>query len=437
MLLQRRLATAAGSSSIRLGRSTANCDAPHLLERSWPSKRGIFAMLPYRERGPTCRGLTPTRACVAGSRARSLGAVSAALLLAAPVWAAGGEVYWFGANTTGRGCLDAATASALAATESEGGLLGSRPVVQVSASGGELFGAGGHSLLLAEDGTVFACGHNQFGETGMGTTQGATLVPTPIDAGNLGERTIVQVAAGDFFSLLLADDGTVFAFGSNEHGRTGLGSDTGATLIATAIDPSQLGGRAIEQISAGARHGLLLAGDGSVFAFGHNIVAQTGLGTTTGSTLLATAIDTSQLGGRAMMQVSAGVQHSLLRADDGSVFSFGSNSVGATGQGTAASNTLVATPIDASVLGIRPVSDLSAGAGYSLLVVPESQGGGAAAIGAIALVRALRTRRGLGRRRLRVRAKSKRDGMGTASTRCSGQVLLQTPPSGPAVAATR
>jgi hypothetical protein len=41
---------------------------------------------------------------------------------------------------------------------------------------------------------------------------GTTWIATPIDTTNLNGRKITQVAAGEQFSLLLADDGSVFSF---------------------------------------------------------------------------------------------------------------------------------------------------------------------------------------------------------------------------------
>jgi alpha-tubulin suppressor-like RCC1 family protein len=97
------------------------------------------------------------------------------------------------------------------------------------------------------------------GTTGQGTSLGNTLVPTPIVTTNFGNRKIVQIDAEGELSLLLADDGTVFSFGSNFAGQTGLGLTTGATLVATPIDTTNLTGRRVTSISAGVAYGLLLA----------------------------------------------------------------------------------------------------------------------------------------------------------------------------------
>lgn len=228
-----------------------------------------------------------------------------------------------------------------------------------------------HSLLLADDGSVFAFGGNDGGQTGIGVSAGQTLIATPIDTSNLGGRPIKHVVAGINFSLILAQDGTVYSFGSNVAGKGGLGFDGGSVLIATPIDATNLAGKSIVQMAAGEFHSLLLADDGTVFAFGSNSSGQTGLGLSSGSTLLPTPIDTTNLVGKSIVQVAAGYHHSLLLADDGTVFSFGSNGRGRTGLVADSAYTLVATPIDMSNLDGQTVVQIAAGADHNLLLTSE------------------------------------------------------------------
>jgi alpha-tubulin suppressor-like RCC1 family protein len=114
--------------------------------------------------------------------------------------------------------------------------------------------------MLADDGTVFSFGSNSEGQTGLGIEGFTnTRVATPIDTTNLAGKTITQVAAGDRLSLLLADDGTVFSFGSNRFSQLGLGTNISRTAFATPIDMTNLAGLRVIGISAGDSHSLLLA----------------------------------------------------------------------------------------------------------------------------------------------------------------------------------
>lgn len=292
---------------------------------------------------------------------------------------------WNGYGATGHNTFAGDTPIATPINTSN---LGGRKIKQVAA-GGE------HALLLADDGSVFSFGSNEYGETGLGTAVGEISIATPIINTNLGGRRIAQVATGTDHSLLLAEDGTVFSFGHNEYGRTGLNTNSGNTLIATPIDTSLLGGKKITSVVAGGLHSLLLADDGTVFACGWNIDGRTGQGTELGSTFVATPIVTTNIGGKRIEQIDAGGALSLLLADDGTVFAFGSNFAGQTGLGLTTGATQVATPINtANLTGLR-VTRISAGAAYGLLLaisVPEPAGLALLIVGVLPVLAARRTR---------------------------------------------
>jgi hypothetical protein len=309
--------------------------------------------------------------------------------LASLVLAEDGRVFSFGENSSGQLGLTGVTDQFVAVpTPIDISNLGGRKITQVSAGPG-------YNLLLAEDGSVFSFGAGTSIATPIDTSNlgglkikqvsagglrllladngsvfsfgAGTSIATPIDASNLGGRKITQVAAGSQHNLLLADDGSVFSFGINANGRTGLDTSVGETLIPTPIDATNLGGLKVLQVAAGTRHSMLLAEDGRVFTFGENGSGKTGLGTTTGDTLLPTPIDTTNLGGLGITQLAAGSDHSLVLAEDGRVFSFGSGSLGRTGYGTTTSSS-IAMPIDrANLVGFR-VTSISAGTYTSLLI---------------------------------------------------------------------
>ncbi len=266
----------------------------------------------------------------------------------------------FGSNANGRTGQGTASGSTPVATPIDTTNLLGKTITQAAAGYA-------HSLLLVDDGTVFSFGWNGEGRTGQGTISGNTLVATPIDTTNLAGRAITQAAAGGF-SLLLADDGAVFSFGWNGDGRTGQGTNSGNTLVATPIDTTNLAGSAITQVAAGDSHGLLLSDDGTVFSFGGNDA--TGQGTNLGSTLVATPIDTTNLAGRTITQVAAGDDTSLLLTDDGTVFAFGVNETGQAGLGTSLGS-LIATPIDTSNLAGKTITQVAAGRFHSLLLAED------------------------------------------------------------------
>lgn len=128
---------------------------------------------------------------------------------------------------------------------------------------------GGHSLFLKQDGSVWACGHNVRGQLGDSST---TSRSTPVQV-----MTEVQaIAAGGLHediahSLFLKYDGSVWACGSNNYGQIGDPSSYGYYRYA----PVQIF-TGVQAISAGSTFSLFLKYDGTVWGCGENSVGQQG-----------------------------------------------------------------------------------------------------------------------------------------------------------------
>jgi hypothetical protein len=136
-------------------------------------------------------------------------------------------------------------------------------------------GGGEHSLALKNDGTVWAWGHNVYGQLGDGST---TTRLTPVRVSGLTQ--VIAIAAGEGHSLALKSDGTVRAWGHNVYGQLGDGITTNSSSPVTV---SGLTG-VISAIAAGGGHSLALKSDGTVvWAWGYNAYGQLGNNTTADS----------------------------------------------------------------------------------------------------------------------------------------------------------
>jgi len=144
-----------------------------------------------------------------------------------------------------------------------------------------------HSLALKNDGTVWAWGDNWYGQLGDGTM---IERPTPVRTQQLS--SIVAVSAGGFdnvampveepchHSVALRSDGTVWAWGSNDHGQLGDGTTIIRNLPVQVVGPQGSGFLTdVVAVSAGRYHTLAVRSDGSVWAWGNNDHGQLGDGT--------------------------------------------------------------------------------------------------------------------------------------------------------------
>lgn len=122
-----------------------------------------------------------------------------------------------------------------------------------------------------------------------------------------------EVAVGEAVSCGRTDDGSVHCWGSNDHGRAGLGT------IASAALPTRVEGLPpIRAIAVGDRHGCALDEAGDVHCWGDNAHGQLGDGTTTSRGTPARVE-----GVHDVVELDASVSHTCARERDGDVRCWG------------------------------------------------------------------------------------------------------------------
>jgi alpha-tubulin suppressor-like RCC1 family protein len=182
-----------------------------------------------------------------------------------------------------------------------------------------------HSLFIKTDGSLWAMGHNYYGELGDGTTNNADQ-PEQVLASN-----VTAIAAGYEYSLFLKNDGSLWAMGQNNSGQLGDGTTGGNyktnlpdLIVASNVTAIAAGGIRTPLIC----HSLFLKKDGSLWAMGDNAYGELGDGTYNNTN------QPEQIVASNVTAIAAGVFHSLFLKSDGSMWAMGGNEYCQLGDGT-------------------------------------------------------------------------------------------------------
>ncbi|HBF12765.1 MAG TPA: hypothetical protein DDW49_05160 [Deltaproteobacteria bacterium] len=131
----------------------------------------------------------------------------------------------------------------------------------------------GHSVALKHDGTVWVWGDNFSGQLGNG--QSGFQAPPALQPIKVEELSgITKIASGGFHTLALADNITLWVWGSNSDGQAGMSLDHRVAAPHTMERPPPT-----ESIDAGYRFSLLMDTGGGIWTWGDNFYGQLGNGT--------------------------------------------------------------------------------------------------------------------------------------------------------------
>jgi alpha-tubulin suppressor-like RCC1 family protein len=124
-------------------------------------------------------------------------------------------------------------------------------------------------LVLKQDGTVWGVGNNDYGQLGIGaqTPDKSTFVQAAIS-------DVTTIGTGDVTSFATTSTGGAWSWGANGFGQLGLGYLSEAVPSPAAI-PTLAD---VKEFSGGEYHTLALRADGSIWAFGSNYYGQLGVG---------------------------------------------------------------------------------------------------------------------------------------------------------------
>jgi len=225
-----------------------------------------------------------------------------------------------------------------------------------------------HSLAILCDGSVVAWGNNSLGQLGNGThTQ--SLFPIQVQGLPTGVRAF-SIAAGDFHSAVVMEDGTVWTWGGNANGQLG-NNTTNEALTAVQVRGIANSGflTAAFEVAAGGSHTLVLMRDSTVCAFGDAGKGQTGNGNFGGNDVTPVKVldNVSNLELKNVISIEGGNDHSIAVQVNGTVKTWGGNSSGQLGDGTTVDKAKAI-----SVAGIGAAKSVAAGFGFSGVILRDS-----------------------------------------------------------------
>lgn len=121
-----------------------------------------------------------------------------------------------------------------------------------------------NTLFLMQDGTVYTCGYNNYGQQGLPDAPTHVFEPTRIP----GLTDVVQVACGFGQCLARTSAGEVYAWGRNSNGQLGTGDTKGVEV------PVRLPLENIVDIQCGGKFCLALDAAGELWGWGDNEYGQ-------------------------------------------------------------------------------------------------------------------------------------------------------------------
>ena len=175
------------------------------------------------------------------------------------------------------------------------------------------------SFIIKNDGTLWGCGYNDFDQLGLGdTSHRYTFIQITTNTDD-----IKSIYCGQYHTLILKNDDTLWGCGKNDYGQLGLG-DTNSRNIFTKITDN------VKSAYCGSNYTIVLKNNGTLWGCGKNDKGQLGLGEDAGNKTILTKITTNT---DSVNSVYCSENHTIISKNDGTLWGCGYNDSGQLGLG--------------------------------------------------------------------------------------------------------
>ena len=177
-----------------------------------------------------------------------------------------------------------------------------------------------HTLAIKTDGTLWSWGGNGYGQLGLGASDNSPH-PAPIQIGT--ETNWQQVAGGQWYTLAVKTNGTLWAWGDNKCGQLGIGNTLACNLpTRVGIYTNWL------EVACSREHTLAIKTDGTLWGWGNDENYQLGV------EYKKYHLTPAQVGKDInWKQVAAGASYTLVIKTDNTMWGWGNNYYGQLGLG--------------------------------------------------------------------------------------------------------
>ena len=193
-----------------------------------------------------------------------------------------------------------------------------------------------HTFILKNNGTLWGCGYNGYGQLGLGEDVNNKTTFTQI----VDVYDVKSIYCGFNHTIILKNDGTLWGCGQNNNGQLGLGDATNRKIFIKITDD-------VKSVNCGHDYTLILKNDSTLWGCGDNSVGQLGLGDKTSRTTFTQITDN-------VKSIYCGKSHTIILKNDGTLWGCGDNQYGQLGLEGSIQKTMF-TPITTNTDNVKSV----------------------------------------------------------------------------------